>query len=355
MHRMTRPLQLLLLLGAVALALFPLGGSEFYVGLLTKIMILAIFALSLDLLIGYTGLISFGHAAFFGVGGYTLAIVFQNAETIPFWSALLWVLGASALAALAIGWISIRTSGIYFIMLTLAFAQMLYYFFFESPRFGGDDGIFLFATPEVSLGSFTLNLQSGHNLYYFVLGWMLVVYLLLRMVLKAPFGHVLVAIKANEQRVRALGYATGRYKLVSFVIAGALAGLAGFLEAIHTGYITPAYLSWHESGLVMVIVILGGMGTLYGPILGTFAIVLLQDYLPNLTEHWQLLMGAIIIAVVLLLPGGIASLLQRLCDRLFAGRASEASGENNASAPSSPPVSSTVLFAPATPGRADNE
>ncbi|OMH30302.1 branched-chain amino acid ABC transporter permease [Motiliproteus sp. MSK22-1] len=321
MYTLTRPILIFLCLGVAALVLFPLVGSEFYVGLLIRIMILSIFAISLDLLIGYTGLISFGHAAFFGIGGYTLAIFFQDADSINFWIALVLVLSCSALVALLVGWISIRASGVYFIMLTLAFAQMFYYFFFESPDFGGDDGIFLFSKPEILIGSTSLiDLEDEHNFYYFVLAWMVAVYLILSMILKAPFGHVIVAIKANESRVRALGYPVQRYKLVSFVIAGTLAGIAGFLEAAHTGYVTPAYLGWHESGIVMVIVILGGMGTLFGPILGAFVIVLLQDFLPNFTEHWQLLMGGIIIAVVLFLPKGIAGLLYRLSNRLFTSK-----------------------------------
>lgn len=324
MHATNLPVLILVCLGALALALFPMIGDDYYIGLLTKIMILSIFAVSLDLLIGYTGLVSFGHAAFFGIGGYTLAIFFQDADSINYWSALGLVVGCTALAALLIGWICIRTSGVYFIMLTLAFAQMFYYFFFESPHFGGDDGIFLFSKPEVSIGSMTLiDLEDEHNFYYFVLAWLVAIYLFLSMILKAPFGHVIVAIKANEQRVKALGYPTHRYKLVSFVIAGTLAGIAGFLEAAHTGYVTPAYMNWHESGIVMVIVILGGMGTLFGPIIGAFVVVLLQDFLPDLTEHWQLLMGAIIIAVVLFLPKGIAGLLYRLCEHFYPAQASQ--------------------------------
>jgi branched-chain amino acid transport system permease protein len=308
----------------LALALFPVIGDDYYIGLLTKIMILAIFAVSLDLLIGYTGLVSFGHAAFFGIGGYVLAIFFQDADSINYWVALALVIGCTGAVALVIGWICIRTSGVYFIMLTMAFAQMFYYFFFESPHFGGDDGIFLFNKPEVTLGSMTLfDLEDEHTFYYFVLAWLVGIYLILSMILRAPFGQVIVAIKANEQRVKALGYPTQHYKLVSFMIAGTLAGLAGFLEAAHTGYVTPAYMSWHESGMVMVIVILGGMGTLFGPIIGAFVVVLLQDFLPDLTEHWQLLMGAIIIAVVLFLPKGIAGLLVRLCDRFTPTQAAD--------------------------------
>ncbi len=291
------------------LALFPLFGSSFYVGLLTRVIILALFAMSLDLLIGFTGLVSFGHAAFFGIGGYTFAIAFQDATIIHLWQALPISLAAAALAALVIGWISIRTSGIYFIMITLAFAQMFFYFFFESPDYGGDDGIFLFFKPVLMIGANDiLQLEHENNFYYFSLSCLVLGYLFLKMILQAPFGKVITAIKANEHRVRALGYATHHYKLVSFVIAGALAGLAGFLEGVHTGYINPSYLSWHESGIAIAIVILGGMGTLYGPIIGAFIIVMLQNFLPELTQHWQLLFGGIIIAVVLFLPHGIVSL-----------------------------------------------
>ena len=302
-----------LLLALLVLALIPMFVSGFYVGLVSRILILAILAMSLDLLIGFTGLVSFGHAAFYGIGAYALGIAFQNAEVIPLWQALPLSLAAAALAALAIGWVSVRTSGIYFIMITLAFAQMFFYFFFESPRFGGDDGIFLFLKPVLMVGSEDLlNLDRDNNFYYFTLTCLVLSFLFLKMILRAPFGRVITAISANEHRVQALGYATNRYKLVSFVVAGTLAGLAGFLEAAHTGYINPAYLSWHESGVVIAIVILGGMGTLYGPVLGAFMVVLLQNFLPELTPHWQLLFGGIIIAVVLFLPHGVASLFPRI-------------------------------------------
>lgn len=305
--------RLLPLLALLALGLFPLSGSEFYVGLLSRIIILAIFAMSLDLLIGYTGLVSFGHAAFFGIGGYALAIAFQDASVIHLWQALPLSLAAAALAALVVGWISIRTSGIYFIMITLAFGQMFFYYFFESPSYGGDDGIFLFLKPVLMVGSEDiLKLEQENNFYYFALTCLVSAYLLLKMILRAPFGKVITAIKANEHRVCALGYSVNRYKLVSFVIAGTLAGLAGFLEGAHSGYVNPSYMSWHESGIAIAIVVLGGMGTLYGPVVGAFIIVLLQDFLPSLTEHWQLLFGGIVIAVALFLPHGVTSLLPRV-------------------------------------------
>ncbi len=322
MHIVTRPVIVFLCLSVLSLVLFPIVGGEFYTELVTKIMILAIFTISLDLLIGFTGLVSFGHAAFFGLGAYFLAILFQEADPINYWWALTVTLACTGVAALAVGWVCVRTSGIYFIMLTLAFAQMFYYFFFESSQFGGDDGIFMMNKPEITLGSRQLiDLENEHHFYYFVLTWLVGIYLFLSMILRSPFGHVLTAIKVNEQRVRALGYSTRSYKLVGFVIAGTIAGLAGFLEAAHVSFITPAYMSWHESGIAIVMVVLGGMGTLYGAVIGAFVVVLLQDFLPEITEHWQLLMGVIIIAVVLFLPNGIAGIIQSVGHRFSRDKA----------------------------------
>ncbi len=311
-RRTLRPTAGLLVAAAVGLALFPWVGGDYYAGLLMRVMILGIFAMSLDLLIGYTGLISFGHAAFFGLAGYLLAIV-TPAGGISVWLAVPGILAATAVVAAAIGWLAIRTSGIYFIMLTLAFAQMLYYFFNDNPRFGGSDGIFLASRPTVSIGSLSLlDLADKTTLYYVVLASLVAAFLLLSVVLRSPFGHVIRAIRVNEGRTRALGYSVRRYKLASFVIAGTLAGFAGILESVHTGIMSPAHLSWHESGLAMIIVILGGMGTLYGAVIGAFILVFLQDYVQDLTEHWQLVMGLIIVFVVLVLPKGVAGLVEGL-------------------------------------------
>ncbi len=313
MQKISKPVQLFLLIALGFALWFPSVGDEFYIELLTNIMIISIFAMSLDLLVGYTGLVSLGHAAFFGIGAYALAIFFGEMDQYSIWAALPVSLILTALTAVVIGWISIRTSGIYFIMLTLALAQMFYYYFFESKRYGGDDGLFVYAKPDVNFGSIQLlDLTNEHTFYYFTLGALVVVFLFLVMILRAPFGQVITGICANEQRVRSLGYATQRYKLVSFVIAGTLAGLAGFLEGIHTGFITPSYLGWHESGNILVVVILGGLGTIYGPIIGAVALVLLEDFLPEITEHWKILLGMIIVCVVLFLPNGISSLSRRI-------------------------------------------
>jgi len=313
----SRSVTVLLLLCLAVLAVFPWVGESFYVDLVVRMMILGIFAMSLDLLIGFTGLISFGHAAFFGLSGYLLAIVTPDSGPIPIWYALPFCLIGTALAALVIGWFSVRTSGIYFIMLTLAFAQMLFYFFNENTDLGGSDGIFIFFRPTVGVGGFTLlNLDDHYTMYYLVLVSLVGSYLLLRTLLSSPFGWVIRGVHANEGRTRALGYSTFRYKLVSFVIAGTIAGLAGFLEGMHGGVMSPAHLGWHESGTVMMMVILGGMGTLYGPVLGAFARVFLQDWFQEVTEHWLLLMGSFVIAVVLFLPHGIAGLVHQARERL---------------------------------------
>jgi len=305
-----QPIAGLLVIAVLGLAVFPWVGGDYYAGLLMRVMILGMFAMSLDLLIGYTGLISFGHAAFFGLAGYLLVIV-TPAGGISVWIAVPAILAATALVAGAIGWLAIRTSGIYFIMLTLAFAQMLYYFFNDNPRFGGSDGLFLASRPTVSIGSLSLlDLSDKTTLYYVVLVSLIAAFVLLSVLLRSPFGHVIRAIRVNEGRTRALGYPVRRYKLASFVIAGALAGFAGILEAVHSGIMSPAHLSWHESGMVMIMVILGGMGTLYGAVIGAFILVFLQDYVQDLTEHWQLVMGLIIVFVVLVLPKGVAGLFE---------------------------------------------
>ncbi len=306
-----------LLLAAVAgLALFPFASDEFYLELFTHIMVLGIFAMSLDLLIGFTGLVSFGHAAFFGLAGYLLAIITPESEAMSLWVSLPVCLAGVALAALAIGWFSVRTSGIYFIMITLAFAQMAFYYFNENVALGGSDGMFIFTKPSVGVAGFEIiDLGDPTTVYYAVLASLVACYLLLSMILRAPFGRVIKAIRVNEHRTRALGYDTRRYKLAAFVIAGTMAGYAGYLEAVSTGIVSPGHLSWHQSGLVLILVILGGMGTLYGPVLGAFVLVLLHDQVQDVTVHWQLVQGIFVILVVLFLPHGIAGLVARLARR----------------------------------------
>jgi len=302
----------LLVLGVVFLAAFPLWGDTFYVRFVARIMIFALFALSLDLLVGYAGLVSLGHAAFFGLAVYVVAGLVNMAGITSAFVLLPASLAAAAVAAAAIGWISIRTTGVYFIMITLALAQMLYYFFHDQKEWGGTDGMNIDSKPTAMLGDFKLfDFYDRAQFYYLALACLVGAFVLLTVVLRSPFGHTLVGIRANEGRMRALGYDVQRYKLIAFVIAGTLAGLAGFLEAARGTFATPAHLGWHESGHVLMIVILGGMGTLYGPILGAFVVLLMEDYFATLTERWLLFMGLFVIFVVMFLPDGIAGALKR--------------------------------------------
>jgi branched-chain amino acid transport system permease protein len=312
----SRIVAILLLVAIMGLAFFPLISDEFYLEFFTHLMVMGLFAMSLDLLIGYTGLVSFGHAAFFGLAGYLLAIITPESEAVAIWYSLPFSLAGVALAALVIGWFSVRTSGIYFIMITLAFAQMMFYYFNENAALGGSDGTFIFTKPFVGFGEFQIiDLSDPTAVYYFVLVSLVACYLLLATFLRAPFGRVIKAIRVNEQRTRSLGYNTQRYKLVAFIIAGTMAGYAGYLEAVSTGIVSPGHLSWHQSGLVLILVILGGMGTLYGPVLGAFVLGLLQDQVQDVTAHWLLVQGIFVILVVLFLPHGIAGLVARLAHR----------------------------------------
>lgn len=313
MPHLPRPVAWALVLATIVLASYPLWGETFYIRLVTKIMVLAIFAMSLDLLVGYTGLVSLGHAAFFGIGGYMVGGMINKAEIANGFAILPVSLAASAVAALVIGWVAIRTTGIYFIMITLALAQMVYYFFHDLRFWGGADGMNIDSRPFFGWGeTILLDLSDRPQMFWFTLACMVGVFVLLSVVLRAPFGRTIVGIRLNEGRMRALGYDVARYKLMVFVIAGTIAGLAGFLEAGRSAFMNPAHVSWHESGLILVIVLLGGMGTLYGPILGAFILVLLEDYVSGITDRWLLVMGLFVIAMVLFLPNGVAGLLNRL-------------------------------------------
>jgi branched-chain amino acid transport system permease protein len=302
------------------LALFPLAGSTFYTELVTKVMVLGIFALSLDLLVGYTGLVSFGHAAFFGIGAYALGLLTPKYEAASLWLTLPAAVLAAGLAALVVGIFVVRVKGVYFIMATLAFAQM-FYFVFHDTKFGrGSDGISMNFKPTAAIGGFVpVDLSNAMHVYYFVLAWMIAVFIFLRVVLRSPFGRAVRGIRSNEQRMRSLGFPVYRYKLASFTLAGALAGLAGYLSALQFGFVNPELLSWHQSGNVLLMLILGGIGSLYGAVVGAFAFVALTEIFQALTNHWQLLLGTAIILLVIFLPGGLASVAERFQRTLVGG------------------------------------
>jgi branched-chain amino acid transport system permease protein len=299
-------------IGVALLVAFPFIGDRFYVQFVSKILIMAIFAGSLNLLVGYTGLVSLGHAAFFGVAGYILALYSPDTHAASFWTSLLLAVSGAALMALVIGALVLRTSGIFFIMATLAFAEMLFYVFHDTPIAGGSDGIYIYERPVLMIGNWQpLDLAHSVHFYYLVLTLSIGVALFMRTILRSPFGQVIVGIRVNEQRMRALGFHTFRYKLACFVIAGAIAGLAGYLSAVQFGVVNPEMLGWHLSGSVLMMVILGGMGTLTGPLLGAFSMMFLEEIFQTLTKHWQLLIGAVIVLVALFLPRGLAGLLSK--------------------------------------------
>jgi len=311
-----------LLAALLLLAVFPVFGGKFYVDLAVKIMILAIFALSLELLVGQTGLVSFGHSAFFGIAAYVAALLTPKSEAASLWLLMPAAIGAAAAYALAVGALSLRTRGVYFIMITLAFAQMAYYVFHDTALGGGSDGIYLYFRPDAAVfGWRPLDLDSDHVFYYSVLACLAATFGVLGIMLRSRYGHALAGIRVNEQRMRAAGFPTFAYKLGAFVIAAAFAGLAGFLYALKDGYVNPELLSWHQSGAVLLMVILGGIGHLRGAILGAFAFTLLQELFQSqaifgpFAKHWQLMLGLTIIGFVAAMPRGLIGLADRLARR----------------------------------------
>lgn len=308
---MPRPAQILLLAVLLALAAFPLVGEKFYIQFVTKVMIMALFAMSLDLLVGYAGLVSLGHALPFGLAAYALMLMTPEYQAAGFWLSIAASMSVAAIASLVVGLLVLRTSGIYFIMVTLAFGQMAYYYVHDSKHLGGSDGKYIYVRPALEMfGWKPFDLENPAHFYYVVLALMVFVYTTIRILLASPFGRVVVAIRENEHRLRMLGYATFRYKLVCFILAGMLAGLAGWLAAAHDGLVNPEMLSWHQSGQLLMMVILGGMGTPAGPILGAAALKALELVFQGWTKHWQLLLGLFIVASVLFMPRGLAQALE---------------------------------------------
>lgn len=297
----------------IALVAVPLAGDVFYTELIAKTLVLAIFAMSLDLLVGYTGLVSFGHAAYFGIAAYAVAILSPKYEAANLWLVLPASAAAAGIAAALVGVFALRTKGIYFIMVTLAFAQLWFYVFHDTQLGGGSDGMYLNVRPSAEIFGMTpFSLDNPLHLYYFILALVVLVWAFLARILQSPFGRVLVGIKSNEHRMQSLGYRTFRYKLAAFALAGALGGVAGFLYAVLFGFVTPELLSWHQSGNVLLMVILGGMGNLLGAAAGAFAFIAMQEIFAAWTKHWQLAMGSVIVAAVLFLPGGLAAIPGRI-------------------------------------------
>lgn len=294
----------------LALAVFPLlaaaAGGDFYVGFVTRLFVFALAASSLNLVLGYGGMVSFGHAAFFGAGAYAVGVL-AGAGLTSFWLAMPLAVAASAALALAVGAVSLRTRGVYFIMITLAFAQMIYFLVLSLQGLGGEDGL---PVRRQSLG-LGLTLRDPTVLYYLTLLVLTAALYGLWRLVHARFGVVLQAIKENEGRMAALGYPVRRYQLAAFVIGGGLAGLAGVLSANLNGYASPSLLAWQQSGHLMVMVILGGVGQPWGGVLGAAVILVLEEALSGVTIHWQFFLGLALLAVVLFAPGGLSRLMRR--------------------------------------------
>ncbi|WP_315722523.1 MULTISPECIES: branched-chain amino acid ABC transporter permease [unclassified Bradyrhizobium] len=299
----------LVVAGLVLLPVYSnLTGNIFILTLFTRIVILALSAVSLNLIMGYGGMMSFGHAAYLGIGGYAVGILAQEGIGSG-WAQFAVAIAVSALYALVIGALSLRTRGVYFIMITLAFAQMAYYVASGLARYGGDDGLTVYKRSD--FGGL-INLGNRVQFYYLCLFCLLAVVALVWRIVNSRFGLVLQGLRSNEQRMQAIGFPSKRYKLACFVIAGMLCGLSGALLANNTDFVSPAVMYWTRSGDLMVMVILGGMGTLMGPVVGSVVFLVLEEVLSQLTEYWALIMGPLLLLIVLFGRGGIMGMLGRL-------------------------------------------
>ena len=296
----------------------PLFGGAYAVKFCTRLLILAAFVLSLDLLIGVTGLVSFGHAAFFGVGAYAVYFVSPDYAAANVFVALSAGAALAGLAALVVGAFAMLTRGFYFIIVTLAAGQMVFSLFHDTDIAKGSDGAYVNVKPVLTVGATSLvDFSNRTQFYYVCLASLVILYFTLYWLVRSPFGRALQGIRVNEMRMAAMGFDPYRFKLAAFVVAGAVAGYAGALFACIDGFVTPELMSWHEFGLAIMMVVLGGGGTLYGPILGAIAYASLEELLktaslvgPFLANHWRLGTGATLILAVLLMPDGLAGFLR---------------------------------------------
>lgn len=306
------------LVGMILLAIIPpallLSGNAFYMDLATRLVILGIGAVSLNLILGFGGMVSFGHAAFIGLGAYAVGIPAYHAtygdfELVASYNGLFHValaVGLSALFALVTGAISLRTKGVYFIMITMAFGQMAYYFFLSLDVYGGDDGLTIDVRSELPL----INLDNPMQLFGLSYVSLVVAMLLVNRIVNSRFGLVLQGTKGNNERMVTLGYNTYNYQLMAYVISGAMCGYAGFLLGNFTTFISPDMMHWTRSGELMFMVILGGTSTALGPILGSSLFIILEEILTSFTVYWHLPFGLILIGVVLFIRGGMMGLFK---------------------------------------------
>ncbi|MBO18087.1 branched-chain amino acid ABC transporter permease [Herbaspirillum sp.] len=302
MQRLFVPL--LLVLAVLLPLLAQASGMEYYIGVVTRILIFSMVAASLNFILGYGGMVSFGHAVFFGLGAYVTAIASFHGVTSAW---LIWLLAAlvTGLVGLVIGVIALRTRAVYFIMITMALAQLFYYFFVGFRYYGGDDGLQVTARPLLGFG---LDMSGDNAFYWVVLAWLVASFVLLQRLLASRFGMALNAIRQNERRAQAIGYPALRYKLAAFVIAAVIAGLAGSLIGMSNLFASPKLLHWSQSGILLVMVALGGVGYFYGGLFGAAAFLLLEEVLSTHFEYWQIYVGLILLLVVMVAPRGVSSL-----------------------------------------------
>ena len=301
-------LVVILVVALVLIALPPVMnamGAGYYVSTAGKIVVFAIAATSLNLVLGYGGMVSFGHAAFFGLGAYATGVLISEG-VLNAGVHLVVTVAVTALAALVIGAISLRTRGVYFIMITLAFGQMLYYLANSIKGYGGDEGLNIRARSMLGFG---LDLKDPPTFYYVALAMLAATLFGLRAFVRSNFGKAIVATRDDDVRAEALGFATYRYRLIVFVAAGAIAGIAGALSVNQQGYVSPSLMHWTQSGTLMVMVILGGVASLWGGVLGAAVLVLLQETLSAYTTHWEFWTGWVLLAVVLFARHGLAGWL----------------------------------------------
>jgi branched-chain amino acid transport system permease protein len=293
-----------------ALALVPLyshvTGNFFLMTLFVRIIILAMAAVSLNLIMGFGGMVSFGHAAYLGIGGYVVGILAHEGvgSGLIQWPLALIV---SAFFALIIGALSLRTRGVYFIMITLAFAQMIYYVGVSLDRYGADDGLTIYRRSDFAG---LVNLSDRTVFYYVCLGFLFATICVVWRLVNSRFGMVIQGAKSNERRMRAIGFPTFRYRLTCFVIAGTICGLAGVLLANQADFVSPAMMHWTRSGDLIVMAVLGGMGSVIGPVMGAVALLVLEEALSGITEYWQIILGPMLLGIVLYARGGIDGLLR---------------------------------------------
>jgi branched-chain amino acid transport system permease protein len=291
----------IILLGVLALLplLFTAIGEPFYLGVVTRMMIFGIAAMSLDLILGFTGMFSLGHAVYLGIGGYAIGILSHYGVTNGFMHFGV-AIASSALVAFVIGAVSLRTTGVFFLMITLAFSQMVYFLAISINAFGGDDGLEIRGPSE-----FALDLRDPLVLYYFVLVVLVILLVVGFRLVNSRFGMVIGGVKFNESRMIAVGFPTRRYKLTAFVIAGATCGLAGALLANQTLFVSPSLIQWTRSGELLIMVIAGGMGTLVGPVIGAILYLLLEQVLSGWTVYWPGFVGASLVVLVLIGKRGV--------------------------------------------------